>query len=445
MRKRNSSRLIGFLIIFLILLSLPLTVFLSKQKQDLRKRAQVSSITKYGVQADMASSSKIPNSSQFQTLNPSWVRFVYKSAFPMPVVPSNINQLVIFNNESAEPAPIGSQDINQWKSYTDNIYIPKLNTFLANNPNTPAIEIWNEEDICPGPSFCPGVPDSAYAYLLRQSSLVIKTANANIKVVMGGLASGNLGYVTNVKNTDPNVFLNVDGLGLHPYGKSPDGWCAKGTDPGCNGNELPFGDLATSILDYKNISSLPVWVTEIGQGTDDKVWQAEYLKRIFSVLSKPELQVPMVNWYAFIDTMTGGNGLNNWGLFDSSGNIKPSGEAFSLITASTSTPTPTPQPTNTPTPTSDIIKPTVYITYPLNGAIVAKNKTTSINATATDNVRVIKVEFYINNVFKYTDTTSPYSYSWRVPNRPKVTYTITAKAYDAASNVGSQTITVTSK
>ena len=91
---------------------------------------------------------------------------------------------------------------------------------------------------------------------------------------------------------------------------------------------------------------------------------------------------------------------------------------------------------------SDTTAPTVSITSPANGATVSG--TVSITASASDNVGVSKVEFYVNNTLKSTDTISPYSYGWDTTTLTNGTYTLAAKAYDAAGNVGqSSSISVT--
>lgn len=81
---------------------------------------------------------------------------------------------------------------------------------------------------------------------------------------------------------------------------------------------------------------------------------------------------------------------------------------------------------------NDATAPTVSVSAPANGATV--NGVVSVNATATDNLAVTKVEFYVNNVLASTDTTSPYSYSWDTATVANGSYTLTAKAYDAAGN-----------
>lgn len=102
-------------------------------------------------------------------------------------------------------------------------------------------------------------------------------------------------------------------------------------------------------------------------------------------------------------------------------------------------------PIPSPTPTPDTQDPTVSISYPLYGSYVRKNSIINIQAQATDNIAVSKVEFYVNSNLICTDTTYPYSCSWFVPKRPRITYNLTANAYDTSDNNASHSIVVTSK
>jgi hypothetical protein len=63
----------------------------------------------------------------------------------------------------------------------------------------------------------------------------------------------------------------------------------------------------------------------------------------------------------------------------------------------------------------------------------------TFSATASDNVGVTKVEFYVDGVLKGTDTTSPYSMTLDSTTLANGTHALTAKAYDAAGNVGTAT------
>jgi subtilisin family serine protease len=90
----------------------------------------------------------------------------------------------------------------------------------------------------------------------------------------------------------------------------------------------------------------------------------------------------------------------------------------------------------------DQVAPTVSVTSPADGTHVAKKAVLTLTASATDNVGVSKVEFYVGGVLKCTDTTSAYTCSWTAPNTVS-TQLITAKSYDAAANVTtSSTVTV---
>jgi hypothetical protein len=91
---------------------------------------------------------------------------------------------------------------------------------------------------------------------------------------------------------------------------------------------------------------------------------------------------------------------------------------------------------------ADTTPPTTSITAPANNATVSG--TTSVTASASDNVGVTKVEFYIDGSLKTTVTTSPYTFSWDTTTVANGSHTLVSKAYDAANNVGtSATVTVT--
>ena len=94
--------------------------------------------------------------------------------------------------------------------------------------------------------------------------------------------------------------------------------------------------------------------------------------------------------------------------------------------------------------TVDNTAPTVAITSPVNGAQINRNSTVNINANASDNIGVVKVEFYVNNVLKCTDTAPAYTCAWQVPNQ-KTTWSLKATAYDAVGKTATHTISVTSK
>lgn len=85
----------------------------------------------------------------------------------------------------------------------------------------------------------------------------------------------------------------------------------------------------------------------------------------------------------------------------------------------------------------DTTPPSTSITAPAGGATLSG--TVSVTASATDNVGVTNVEFYVDGVLKSSDATSPYSWSWDTTTATNATHTLTSKAYDAAGNSATST------
>jgi hypothetical protein len=95
--------------------------------------------------------------------------------------------------------------------------------------------------------------------------------------------------------------------------------------------------------------------------------------------------------------------------------------------------------------TPDITPPTVSFTNISDGGYVAAGKNVALSASAFDAGGVTKVDFYINGSRKCSDNTSPYSCTWNVPSTVGVIYTLEARAYDAAGNIGRSVVHVTSQ
>ncbi len=91
--------------------------------------------------------------------------------------------------------------------------------------------------------------------------------------------------------------------------------------------------------------------------------------------------------------------------------------------------------------------PITSITSPANGGTVQRGKKTTISATASDvGSGVNRAEFYVNNVLKCTDTSSPYSCVWAVPSTRNARYDLQTKAHDNVGLSGSSSIvTVTTR
>jgi len=89
---------------------------------------------------------------------------------------------------------------------------------------------------------------------------------------------------------------------------------------------------------------------------------------------------------------------------------------------------------------ADTTPPTVSISAPSASATVAG--TVSVLGTATDNVGVIKIELDVDGAAVATATSSPFSISWNSATVSNGSHSITVKAYDAASNIGSALVTI---
>jgi Bacterial Ig domain len=80
----------------------------------------------------------------------------------------------------------------------------------------------------------------------------------------------------------------------------------------------------------------------------------------------------------------------------------------------------------------DIIPPTTSITAPAVGATVSG--TSSVTASASDNVGVHRVEFFLDGALQSTDMGSPYAWSWNTTSASNGAHVLTSKAWDAANN-----------
>lgn len=87
----------------------------------------------------------------------------------------------------------------------------------------------------------------------------------------------------------------------------------------------------------------------------------------------------------------------------------------------------------------DTTAPTVSITDPANGS--TKQGTISVTATASDNVGVSRVEFYVDGTKVGGNyTTAPYTMSLDTKQYANGSKKLTAKAYDAANNVAESAV-----
>jgi hypothetical protein len=87
--------------------------------------------------------------------------------------------------------------------------------------------------------------------------------------------------------------------------------------------------------------------------------------------------------------------------------------------------------------TVDNAAPSVALTSPASGAVVVDR--VSIQADATDNQGVTRVDFFVDGVLLASDTTAPYGVEWDSGLWFNGNHTLLAKAHDTANNVASST------
>jgi thermitase len=94
----------------------------------------------------------------------------------------------------------------------------------------------------------------------------------------------------------------------------------------------------------------------------------------------------------------------------------------------------------------DTAPPSVQVTSPSSGATVSG--TVSIGTTTADDTGVVKVDLSVNGAWSATSTNSNPQFSWNTSALASGSYTLQAKAFDAAGNSGSSlpvTVTVQNK
>jgi hypothetical protein len=112
--------------------------------------------------------------------------------------------------------------------------------------------------------------------------------------------------------------------------------------------------------------------------------------------------------------------------WDAANNVSPNSNAVTATTRSASN--------------ADTIAPTLTINSPDDGARVWRS--VRINATATDNTEVVKMELYIDGSLERVAMSGDISYGWKSKWASLGLHVITIKAFDAAGNVGTQSRSV---
>src|SRR5205814_1707800 len=83
---------------------------------------------------------------------------------------------------------------------------------------------------------------------------------------------------------------------------------------------------------------------------------------------------------------------------------------------------------------ADTTPPTVAMTAPPNGSSYNTPQTVTLQADASDNVAVVRVDFYDGGTLRGSDSSAPYSFDWTVSIADNGSHAWSARAFDGAGN-----------
>jgi Glycosyl hydrolase catalytic core len=276
---------------------------------------------RFAMNVDPANPGGNPGATELRALGARWVRIEWKQGISASTQANQIAALraggvrvmVLFDYASTPGgSPGSSAGTSAWQSYESG-FIQSLSSLAGTLGNgVDAWEIWNEPDLAAQPGYDPYVPPAIFGQMLQDAQAATK-AHSSAPVVVGGLASGNPGYLTQAKNAVGAVY--ADAVGIHPYGqRAPDDW------PNASWG---FGNMSALFAGYLAFGK-PLWLTEIG--TVDSGNQAQYLKNVYALAASYGSQVPEVFWFCWSDAM-----VSPFGVLDASGGQKPAYGAYQSV------------------------------------------------------------------------------------------------------------------
>lgn len=339
-----------------------------------------------------------------------------------------------------------------------NTLAPKIASLLASDVNKGGVWIVSNEVNFVSQSYMSALD---HAYQFKKYRNYIKSLDPSAELAHGSLlligwGGSNILYQWDKSGYDAKDYM-VEFLSALTTAEYPDIYNIHLYSSGSSyyGNSVTQGQNVRSYLNNIGEGSKPLWVTE-GGANGSGVDQNDVNSYMDNVAKKLTSEGTVARWFWYQGNC---NQINGYCDGDSSSlpitalTITISGQSPYITTTGNRyaqlvgvpTATPTLKPTATPTPV-DTTPPTVSITNPANGAIIGQGNSLTIKANASDNKKVTKVEFSVNSVLLCTDTSSGYSCKWTMPNAGAgIMYTLSAKAYDAADNTASSSVTVKSK
>ncbi len=328
---------------------------------------------------------------------------------------------------------------NMWRPANYNDYATYF-AWVANRYKSQGVhtyEVGNEPD---HPTYWPsGVNAAEYTQMLAATYPRLKQADPAAVVLSAGLSKNDYTYLQAMYNAGARQYFDVLGLHVYTSGTSPTN-CWNQPETGRKGYYAFCGisEMRTT-LNNNGDSAKKIWITEFGWTTCacqygvSEQQQADYLTQAYTQLETNYPYVEKAFWFSFKNNYWANNDPSdyeaNFGLMKTDYTKKPAYAAYKAYGGTTTAP-------------ADTIPPVATISTPKNGSYILTN-TTTISASATDGIGVKKMELLIDGKLVKTVTTASLSHSWDTRKISKTKHTIVVKAYDAAGNVGSATVSVT--
>ena len=323
-----------------------------------------------------------------------------------------------------------------------------------------AYEVWNEPDGEEKTFWRTGPDPAGYTRLVQATWRALNGVDPRPKVITAGTVGNNYQWYEQLYAA--GLRGHFDALGVH-------------TDTACNDDD-PTDALRDpnaghrihrySFTGYREVYEVmkrngdadkKIWMTELGWSTSphncnvgsaeqqrqpggvsqDK--QRDFLRKAYYCLqADPYVEVGL--WFSLQDVDNGSNYDHHLGLFDSAGREKLAWAAYKELWATGDRNIP-----SNPNcgPQVDTTKPTVQMSLP-----TAEQEYTTVlpvRARATDDQGVLRMELWADGrrVEGANQTGSSYSIDWNGSRNLSIgKHTIEVRAYDAANNYGSQSVTV---
>lgn len=209
-------------------------------------------------------------------------------------------------------------------------------TFWRSHPQLPYLpihrwEVWNEPNLqvfwATGPN--PGL----YASMYLAARAAIKSVDPSAQVIVGGLNSADVGFLSRMYAADPQLHGNVDGVGIHPYAPTVAG-------------VLSMVRAFRAALDAQGETAVPMEVTEVGwqrEGntdlTIDESLRAAYTTQVTAILARSDCGIDSLEPYTWETAERNPADGEDWyGMWSPSAGLLPTGQAFAGVVAQFASP-----------------------------------------------------------------------------------------------------------